>query len=225
MTATIIRTQEAVAGAPMADLVATYQALTGKAVQRFASRVVAERRVIDAIMAAQDATGHLGVSQHATPAVTTVEERVDIAAKKGRDPAEQLPPPGDETPGAESDDTVNPFKPGALAHGLWFASRAAKKIEPRPKAAPRDPAAPKRKPVELVQATFTGKSKPQPGSDRNAVLIHIQSQKNADGTPKPISVEALEEHFQKPCRGFIQKLMEKEHITLVEAQADTEDAA
>ena len=43
MEATIIRTQEAVAGAPMADLVATYQALTGKVVKKFESRTFAER--------------------------------------------------------------------------------------------------------------------------------------------------------------------------------------
>jgi len=227
MSATIIRTQEAVAGAPMADLVATYQALTGKAVKKFESRTVAERRVIDAIMASKDATGHLGVPQHATPGVTTVEERVDLAEKKGKNPEEQMPKADDPAPeGVEVDDSVNPFPPATLAHQLWVASRAATKIEPRPRAvAPRDPDAPKRSAVVAVRATFAGRTKPQAGSIRNNVLLYVQGRPS-----KCATVEEIAAHIDESPRGYVQKLIETGHfvaITVEEAAAaaSTEEAA
>lgn len=217
----VIRTQSEVPAATMADLIHTYTQLTGTTVKRFASRIAAERRVVDAIMAAEDKAGHAGVPRGTKPKPKTVAERVEDAAKNGKAPEAQLPESGgsDDVPGVEVDDSVNPYPPGSLAHGLWIATKHAKRVEPRPKAAPRDPSLPKRKPVDAVIATFAGKSQPQPGSERNGVLLFIQAQKGADNKPRPVTMEELEKHFQKSCRGFVQKLIEKEHIALVEEPA------
>lgn len=226
-TATVIRTQAEVPTASMADLLHTYTQLTGTAVKRFASRAAAERRVIDAIMAAADKAGHAGVGRGVKPAPKTVAERVQEASDKGKDPKAQLPDADGQEPqdGVEVDDSVNPYPIGTMAHGLWIATKAAKKVEPRPKAAPRDPNAPKRRPVDAVRATFAGKSQPQAGSERNSVLVYIQSKKDAKGNPLPVTMTDLEAHFQKNCRGFVQKLLEKEHIVLVEVADESSQGA
>jgi hypothetical protein len=62
-----------------------------------------------------------------------------------------------------------------------------------------------------VRATFEGTSRPQAGSVRNAVLEFVQSAPEHTAT-----VEALEEHFQQPVRGYLQKLVEKNHLAIVE---------
>lgn len=52
----------------------------------------------------------------------------------------------------------NPFKPGTLAHGLWVATKAMQRIEPRPK---RQPSSAPRKKIVAVRVTDRGESNPQ----------------------------------------------------------------
>ena len=71
---TILRNPNHIATAEMADLLETYNALTGNAVERFESRAVAERRTEMAMLAARDAAGHAGVPRGVEPEVKTVAE-------------------------------------------------------------------------------------------------------------------------------------------------------
>lgn len=106
----------------------------------------------------------------------------------------------------------NPYKEGTISHRLHDEIAAQAPIARRPKKAeaPADPAN-KRVVIRAVRATFAGTSRPQAGSVRRAVLDYVQKAPNATAT-----VEALEEHFQQPVRGYLQKLIEKNHLTIVE---------
>lgn len=106
----------------------------------------------------------------------------------------------------------NPYKEGTMSHELYEAVHSQAPITPRPKKAEL-PAEQQRQRLVInkVRATFAGTSRPQAGSTRAAVLKFIQEAKDHVTT-----VQALEEHFKQPCRGYLQKLLEKNHITLVE---------
>lgn len=71
---TILRKQSDIHDADMADLIETYNALTGNAVERFESRTIARRRTEMAMLAAKDAAGHAGVPRGAEPEVKTAAE-------------------------------------------------------------------------------------------------------------------------------------------------------
>lgn len=107
----------------------------------------------------------------------------------------------------------NPYVEGTISHRLHAEIAQQKPIAPRPKKAdaPQDAPANKRVTIRAVRATFAGTSRPQAGSVRNSVLEFVQ--KAADHTA---TVAALEEHFQQPVRGYLQKLIEKNHLTIVE---------
>lgn len=99
---------------------------------------------------------------------------------------------------------ANPFKPGTLAHQLWVATQAMKRIEPRPK---RQPSSEPRKKILAVRATGKGDSNPQKASRRRAILDWIRAQPDQHCT-----IEVLEAQFQQPVRGHVQKLIEKKHL-------------
>lgn len=109
----------------------------------------------------------------------------------------------------------NPYKEGTMSHALHEAVHAQQPITPRPKASalPAEQRAP-RVTIRAVRATFAGTSRPQAGSVRAAVLKFVQ-----DAPEHVASVEALEQHFQQPVRGYLQKLIEKNHLTIVEEPA------
>ena len=102
----------------------------------------------------------------------------------------------------------NPYAPGTLSHKLHEEVSRQTPIGPRSAAAP-DPNAPplKRQPIRRVRATFTGTSTPNPNSNRAAVLRFVQ-----ESPAHTATVEAMEKHFGIPCRGFLQKLIEKGHL-------------
>lgn len=102
---------------------------------------------------------------------------------------------------------VNPFEPGTLAHQLWVATQAMKRIEPRPK---RQPSSEPRKKILAVRATGKGDSNPQKASRRRAILDWVCAQPERQCT-----IEALEAQFQQPVRGHVQKLIEKSHLEAV----------
>lgn len=106
------------------------------------------------------------------------------------------------------DDDVNPFQPGTLSHGLWVATRAMRPIAPRPK---KMPSSKPRKKVVAVRLTGLGKSKLQKGSCRRAILDWIE----ATAGNEPVTIVALEEHFEEYVSGHVQKLIEKEHLESV----------
>lgn len=204
----IIRDRALVATASTADLIATYNALTGNAVERFSSRVVAERRVDMAIMSAEDAAGHRGVAKEVKPIAQTLEEVAALTSNAPNSPTEE--PEG--TVALDSDE--NPFKPGTMAHQLWVATKSWQaNSEPREKRAPKDKSEPKqpRRLALVVKATFAGTSKVQASSRRAGVLKHVQE---APGST--ISLAALDAHFGEPTRGYVHKLIEMKHLEAVE---------
>jgi len=208
MTQDVLRTQDAIAGAPMAQLLATYQALTGKTVKRFSTRTVAETRVKMALMAAADAAGHLGVPQGKVPQPLTVSERVDVAVSKGKEP--QLPEVEPEE-GVEIDDSVNPYQMGSMAHQLWATARLCQPIAPRPKAPaaePREPGAPKRR-FEGVRFSPLGVSSVRESSQRGQVLAAIKA-----SAPGVALIDALDKQLGFPTRGHVQKLLDKGHVEI-----------
>lgn len=107
------------------------------------------------------------------------------------------------------DDDVNPFQPGTLSHGLWVATRAMRPIAPRPK---REPSAAPRKKVVSVRITGKGESNPQKASKRRAILDWIRETAGEE----PVTIAALEEHFDENVRGHVQKLIEKQHLESVQ---------
>jgi len=100
--------------------------------------------------------------------------------------------------------TNNPYKEGTMSHALQEALSKQTPI------APREKGVEKRVTISKVRATFEGTSKPQSASIRAAVLKFIQ-----EAPEHTTTVEALEEQFQQPVRGFLQKLLEKNHIVVV----------
>ena len=184
---TIIRDRDAVRSASLEDLNHTYRELKGDpGFKGFTARAAAEVQVGMAIMAAQDAAGHAGVPKGTKqlPVLTPTE----LAAK------------------------TNPYKEGTLSHALKEAIDKQQPIAPRPKAAEKPPSdRAKRIVIKRVMATGMGESKPQAGSVRNQILLHIQSLPNGMA-----AVEDLEAHFQRPVRGYLQKLIEKNHLVIIE---------
>ena len=203
----IIRDRSLVAAASTADLVATYNAITGNSVERFSSRAVAERRVDMAIMAAEDAAGHRGVPKGTAPVAETLEE----VAAKAQD-AVVTEPKADEDAVATGWEK-NPFKPGTMAHQLWVATKSlAAEAAPRkkPEKVAREPKA-KRSAASAVKATFAGISKVHAGSTRAAVLAYIQNAPKSTAT-----LAQLDAAFNQPTRGYVQKLMQMNHVVFSE---------
>ncbi len=192
----IIRDRALVATASTADLISTYNALTGSDLQRFSSRTVAERRTEMAIMSAENASGHRGVPKGTTPVAQTVAE------------LEQASP---ETP--EADPNVNPFTPGTMAHQLWVATKAWKEnSEPRKQRPAKAPSRPResRQMTLIVKATRSGISKVQVDSVRGQVLAYIQEA--PDGI---CTIAELNAHFKVPVLGYVHKLVQKNHLEVI----------
>lgn len=204
-TLDIIRRRDQVATATTAQLVATYNALTGETVQRFTNREAAERRTDMALMGALDAAAHRGLRPGQEPEVLTLQETSAL----GQDGA--AAPAANEEGTVALDEESNPFKPGSLGHGLWVATRAmARDAAPRAKRAPKlrtDPTVPRRAHGMELKATFAGISKVQPGSKRARVLAFIQS--CPEGRCRLLDVDA---ELGEPTRGFVQKLAEMKHL-------------
>lgn len=183
---TILRSAKDISAATTADLVETYNAMTGASIKKFENRAIAERRVEMALLAATDRAGHAGVQPNTTPTPKTMQE---------------LP---------------HPYPAGSLRAQLSEEIAAQKPVVARPKAselaAAGAPAAP-RAVITAVRATFTGTSRCQPNSIRANVLAAIQS---APAPAHTITIADLDKHFGRPTRGYVQKLLEKAHLTIVE---------
>ena len=192
----ILKTAADLQDASMGDLVETYNHLTGAAVARFSSVEAGRRRVENAMLAAKDADGMTGIPANTKPQIRGRKEIEAKAKAKGIEP----PPSVDEE---------YSFKPGTLAYDL---DKATKAMAPIPKRAKKEPSSPPkpRNSIFAVQATFAGISKPQAGSVRNNVLLHIQNAKNNAAT-----ISELDQHFDTDSRGYVNKLLEKQHLVLL----------
>lgn len=197
---TIIKNTSQLADADMASLVESYNHYTGATTKRFSSLEVGRRKVEMAMMSAKDADAQTGVppGSNGEP-----KGRADIV-KKAKAKGLPIPPSLDEE--------VN-FAPDTLGAELTKQVKEAKPIAPRPKAEPKAPGTP-RKLMFAVQATFAGTSTPQAGSVRNSVLLRIQQAPNNAAT-----IADLDSHFDCDTRGYVNKLIEKNHLVLLDEAA------
>lgn len=104
MQSELLREQRLVPGASDAALLATYNALRGARLEAFHSRAAAEVAVRMAILAAQNAAGHLGIQPNAQPVAMTADELRD-----------------------------NPYQEGTMSHALHAAAAVAPKPLKTPK--------------------------------------------------------------------------------------------
>lgn len=189
---TIIRAQAQIADASTADLVATYNALTGKSISRFSSRGAGESQVANAIMAAQDRAGHLGVPKGAAPVAITVAE---AKAKKAAGAHEEPAPAGSPKP---------------LRAKLALAAGDASPNKAKPKAERKASGK-----LVAVVPTGAGESKLQAASERAAVFAEIVKRHGKDC--RVVTIEELNAHFGRNTSGFVGKLLEKHHLIAVDA--------
>lgn len=194
----LIADVQAIKEADAADLVHTYNQLTGKSVKKFENRTIAERRVEMALLAAKDADAKTGLPKGSEPQPQPRVEILRKAAARGTEPP----------PALDADNADPVFQPGTMAYEL---DKAARNAQPIPKREPREKKAPADKKVlYAVVATFAGTSKPQTGSLRNNVLLRIQ------GSPKgAATIESLDAHFGINTRGYVAKLLERDHLRLL----------
>lgn len=172
---------------PNADtkvLVATYNWLLGKSIKKFSSRAAGEAQVANALMIAADRAAHKGVAKGTKPNVA------DGALGEGNE---------GKAPAAAP--KVDPL--AAMTKTLAGNHVKLKAEKPARKSA--------RTPVSTVQYVKGGRSKPQEGSIRNAVLQYI-----IKGDEHRRTIDSLEKHFAHPCRGYVQKLLEKGHLKIVD---------
>jgi hypothetical protein len=230
----IIRNQNDIEGAELADIVASFNALTGQSLKRFSSRAVGESRLRMAILGAADAAAHLGVPKGAVAEPLTAEERAakgekvnPLAEEETRVEQERavqasstaVAPPDAPAPG---EDTEKPsevsYKPGSLAHQLDVATRAMAPIAPKDKK-PKATAAAPRKAIARVELTGAGKSKLQVTSARHAIVEWIKAT-SATNKRKPqpwASMQELVEHFEASVKGHLQKLAFMNHVRLLDS--------
>lgn len=110
----------------------------------------------------------------------------------------------------------NPYKPGTMAHRLWFATRESQPITPKPKKPARDPNAPRtRRPrIDAVQLNEApGHTKLQANSLRSKVVEWLKTQPNWNAT---IAHMESKQGLKMPCRGHVQKLLEGGHLSVVQ---------
>ena len=141
---------------------------------------------------------------------SAAEVQVQMAIMAAQDATGHAGVPPNTHPRAKtvSELGYNPYKPGTISHRLHAEVARQQPIAPRETASAT--AAPRVK-IVAVRATFAGTSSPQPSSVRHSVLKFIQSAPEHTAT-----VAALEEHFQQPVRGYLQKLIEKNHLIIVQ---------
>lgn len=179
----IIKTQADIAAASTPALVATYNWLTGKTITRFSSRAAGEVQVANAMLQALDRAGHKGVPKGAKP---------DIAA--GALGGAAQPAAKEEAPAPRR----NPLESAV-------ATLSAGKVRVKNDKPPRKTARPA---IQRVKAMVKGgESKMQEASVRHAVYEFI-----AAGENRTRAIEDIDAHFNRNCRGFVQKLMEKKHV-------------
>lgn len=200
----VLREVSQIDTATTAQLVNTYNKLTGKTIKKFSSREAGKRQVEMAMLAAKDADGHLGVPKGAEGEVKTAEELAEKADEKGQ-PAPNMNPDPEARP---------TFPPGSMADQLQKAGEKKEPITPREPKAKGTPVTPRNNATHVVGLPGEGKSKVRDSSQRGAVHMRIKSFKDDKGNFQPVAIKDLNSHFQIETKGYIQKLLEKDHIAL-----------
>lgn len=208
----IIREQKLIANASTADLLETYNALTGKDIKRFSSRPAAETQVSNAILAAMDAAAHLGVPKGQRVTALTKEERDRVRKNKGLPSAEeQIAAEGRAAMKAMAEAAVKAANktPARAMRDMLRERAAAAQNKPRP---PRVKSSdgPGRKPTIIaVELTGAGRSKMRAQSERHAVFEIVQRLSKRNSV---VTVEAIDKALGKSARSHLQKLIFEEHL-------------
>lgn len=240
---TILRTQAQVQDAGMPDLVETYNAmcehLGKKPVKRFESVEVGRARVVQALLAAQDADGHSGVPKNSTPKPLTSDE---LAAKTGKRPAA----PAAEEPAAAPAATEGTLSPTPDQKEPIVATKTSSPTKSKP-AAKKAPAAPAKKGgkpaakkasaqpaakkapaprgstydwVKLGQPSIP--RRPQEGSVRTQVLNQLRTHVDPKGKGVPVSLEQLSKECGFDVRPYVHKLVAVEWAEVCSAPKDAQ---
>ena len=179
---TILTSQKQIQEASTADLVETYNALTGKSIKKFSSRAIGETQVANAILAAEDRAGHAGVAKGEKPVAKPL-------AAKGEKIAKALA-------------KIDPEAPAKLSKKAKAEEAAA--------AAPKTGRKATYEFVRLTAPE--SKRRPQPDSMRTKVLNALQTldaKMKADKIPptkRVISIAELSKHVEFNARSFVHKL-------------------
>lgn len=196
---TLLKNQDETVDAKMADLVETYNALTGKSIKKFESVEIGRVRVCNAMLVAQDSAAQAGVAKGTTPsklqmdtivAGTTkpkpTEKEPEVATKK-TPKAKPAAKKAGATPAAAKKSAVKASKPAAKAGGRAVYTR-----------------------VRLAEpATLR---RPQESSKRTVVLNALRKRKEA-------TLEQLSADCGFDVRSFMHKLVEVGWAEIVAAKS------
>lgn len=183
--------------AEMADLLETFNKLTGKSVKKFENRAAAIRRTREAM------SDRMDKAIDTIYAVAGVSKPVKKTTKAGRATI--------QTDRAVERRATNPYAPGTTAAALWDRVNAAKN-EP---ARVMQKSGRKHSPhFTHVRPTEGGTSRLQANSKRNEVYQFIVDRSKRTKTGA-VERAKIEEHFQHNCIGYLQKLFETRHIETV----------
>lgn len=225
----LITKQSEVPDATDEELLAAYQHYSGKVPRAFASRAIAERKVVVAIMANADVAGHLGVARGAWPTPIAWWEIVDKAHETRRADPRMLAREGlglDDV-GVKFEHEVNPYPPETMAHRLWSGA-AVHTVAPPPPRSPspgpslakqHKPLAPASKPTQprasagdpTYVATGRGTANVLPSSERGKTLALLVS-----AGPAGLPLSAITAAIGPGARGHLGKLRATDHVTLLE---------
>lgn len=141
--------------------------------------------------------------------IAAARVQVQMAIMAAQDAVGKLGVPQNTEPVAKTVKELgrNPYKEGTMSHKLYEEIAEQEPIKPRERGADT----PKKTTINKVKATFAGTSRPQEGSVRTNVLKFIQCAPDNTAT-----VEEMEKHFGHPVRGYLQKLLEKNHIVVIQ---------
>ena len=207
----------------MADLVESYNALTGKSIKKFESLEVGRVRVANAILAAEDRTAHAGVSKGEKPKAKTVEELplkidevvddADTTTKEEDMKTEKQSKRDARYPQAAAQEAAAKAKAkgdkpqAATAKKVPAKKAAAKKVAakkgaPAKKApAAKKAATPRHNVYEKVKLTEPDTTRrPQEGSNRSLVLKALQKRKAA-------TIDQLSDDVGFNARSYVHKLV------------------
>ena len=191
---TILRNQSEIPEASTADLIETYNAMTGKSIKKFSTRAAAESQVSNAILSAQDAAGHAGVKKDEVPAALTVAELAANATSS----ATSLNEDEKETSTMARTKSA-PAKKGAAGKKPITKKAPAKKKVAASNGATRSA----RVVVAGAKITYKdapeGAHRPQEGSNRTKVLTALRKRKS-------VTMEKLSEDVGFDCRAYVAKL-------------------
>lgn len=213
---TILRSSKDIEAASTADLVETYNAMAGKNIKKFSSRAAGELQVANALMAAADAAGHLGVPKGKTPQPMTVTEiAVAEAAKRALGGAA---PAHDVATSAQKPAKTPESPKGSLRASLAAKAGDAKPNQPKPKPEKKEATGERAPKIVAVAPTGAGRTKLQAGSKRNEVMATIVSLASAS-KGKPVTLAAIEEVTGYPVNGYVGKLIVTGHVAAATPEA------